>query len=239
MFIATVLAGCGRVSFAPGAEAGIDAAVDAAEDKPDATPSDLVLYVPFESSNNDVAGGRTGSCTQCPVSVPSRQGLGNAVNFDASTCIEILDDDALRPAVFTYALWVRPRIAQTATVFSKPAMADVEDSNSYELWTQDTGMYVFSTNNGTQQQFTLAVGYTAGSWSHVAASFDGTTKRLYVNGVEKSSNVAVPSNYDADPVRIGCDREFGAEQHYFDGAVDEVRLYNRVLSSNEIATLAQ
>ena len=70
-------------------------------------------------------------------------------------------------------------------------------------------------------------------------SFDGTTRRLYLDGVEVDSDVAVPTLYDLDPVRIGCDRDGGVLAFRFGGEIDDVRLYDRVLDQDEIAQLAQ
>ena len=68
-----------------------------------------------------------------------------------------------------------------------------------------------------------------GSWSHLAATYDGTTLRLYVNGAEVAqlavSGAILTSN---SPVRIGGNQVWGGE--WFNGSIDEVRIYNRGLT---------
>ena len=66
------------------------------------------------------------------------------------------------------------------------------------------------------------------SWHHVAATYDGTTMRLYIDGVldgEKTTNLLLP---DSDrPLRIGTSyggREYGKAVGTFNGAIDEVRI---------------
>jgi hypothetical protein len=70
-------------------------------------------------------------------------------------------------------------------------------------------------------------------WSHLAATYDGTTVRLYVNGVQVSSEAASGAmTASTDPLRIGAG-EGGDE--WFDGLIDNVRIYSRALTQAEIA----
>jgi hypothetical protein len=70
------------------------------------------------------------------------------------------------------------------------------------------------------------------SWHHVAGTFDGTVLCLYVDGnlvaSQSLSGSIVPST---GPLRIGGNSIWG---EYFDGVIDDVRVYNRALSQLEI-----
>ena len=88
-----------------------------------------------------------------------------------------------------------------------------------------------------------AVGWTYdNSWVHLVAVIrkytGGWTVKGYVNGVEKCSNTNV--NFDGprdtnEIVDIG--RTGGIAGRYFNGAIDDVRIYNRTLSQDEVLTL--
>jgi hypothetical protein len=70
------------------------------------------------------------------------------------------------------------------------------------------------------------------TWSHLAATYDGTVLLLYVNGVQVASrSVGGSISTSADPLRIGGNAIWG---EYFDGLIDEVRIYNRALTPAEI-----
>ena len=70
------------------------------------------------------------------------------------------------------------------------------------------------------------------TWSHLAVTFDGATMRLYVNGVQVQSQAyAGAITTSSGRLRIGGNQVWG---EYFKGRVDEVRIYNRALSSTEI-----
>jgi Concanavalin A-like lectin/glucanases superfamily/PQQ enzyme repeat len=73
---------------------------------------------------------------------------------------------------------------------------------------------------------------TANTWSHLAATYDGATIRLYVNGVQVASRAQTGAIATSmNPLQIGGDSIYG---QYFAGRIDEVRIYNRALSVTEI-----
>lgn len=85
----------------------------------------------------------------------------------------------------------------------------------------------------------------AGQWYHIAASGDGTTARLYLDGVEVGSGLftgfAAPWTRF---VRLGsagagaADAGFGTNTLFFDGLIDDARFYDRTLTKAEITHLS-
>ncbi len=76
----------------------------------------------------------------------------------------------------------------------------------------------------------------AGQWYHVAATWDGLTVRIYVDGVidnEPSDLRGDPIGTDTRPFYIGG--RAGADS--LDGALDDIRIYDHALSHGEIAWL--
>jgi hypothetical protein len=77
---------------------------------------------------------------------------------------------------------------------------------------------------------------TQGVWTHVAVTFDGTTARFYINGAE-TGNGSFSFGQDKDSaLHFGSDDPNGGNA--FNGALDDIRLYDTVLSAAEIKTLA-
>ncbi|MGI0494679.1 LamG-like jellyroll fold domain-containing protein [Alkalinema pantanalense CENA528] len=70
------------------------------------------------------------------------------------------------------------------------------------------------------------------AWHHVAATFDGSYRRLYVDGIEVSQDQ--PGNF---PVQNSAMAQIGAiaGRDLFTGTIDEVRVWNRARSAFEIA----
>src|SRR5262249_7873765 len=70
------------------------------------------------------------------------------------------------------------------------------------------------------------------TWSHLAETYDGSSLKLYVNGVLVSSRALTGSiTTSGSPLRIGGNSVWG---EYFNGLIDEVRVYNRALSQGEV-----
>jgi hypothetical protein len=70
-------------------------------------------------------------------------------------------------------------------------------------------------------------------WHHVAYTFDGTTRRLYVDGAEKNSSTTAG---DTGAVAEGHVGSYGTQ--HFAGTLDELRLYRRALTAGEVGQLA-
>ena len=77
-----------------------------------------------------------------------------------------------------------------------------------------------------------------GNWHHVAVTYDSatSTKRLYYNGVQISSDFVVTNNMNVQGVnfRLGSNRNDSEE---FNGLLDDVRIYDNALSGSEVAAL--
>ncbi len=72
------------------------------------------------------------------------------------------------------------------------------------------------------------------TWTHLAATFDGSTMTLYVNGVQVASQAqTTPLTTSTGALHIGGDPIFG---QFFNGRIDEVRVYNRALTQTRIQT---
>jgi hypothetical protein len=80
-----------------------------------------------------------------------------------------------------------------------------------------------------------ASGLADGNWHLVTATYDGTTRAIYVDGAEINSDTPGPHAATDTSPRIGVtDPDFN---EYFDGALDDVRVYDRALSASEVAAL--
>lgn len=79
-----------------------------------------------------------------------------------------------------------------------------------------------------------------GVWTHVVATYDGLTMRLYKDGVlvgSRQKSGALDAGAGV-PIAVG-NQPPGAGARAFDGAIDDIRIYERVLTFNEIQALAQ
>jgi len=73
------------------------------------------------------------------------------------------------------------------------------------------------------------------TWHYIVATYDINSMNIYLDGVLKATTVSpdYPIQYVAKTVKIGG----GLTSRYFNGSIDEVRIYNRALSQAEITLL--
>lgn len=82
--------------------------------------------------------------------------------------------------------------------------------------------------------------YPGDSWHHLLGVYDGTLKelRLFVDGALVSTVPFTPAPWDATgPVQVGAGSYGGLPDSFFKGQIDDVRLYDRVVSKDEAGDL--
>lgn len=132
--------------------------------------------------------------------------------------------------------WFKVTAFKTASPFITSIIGMETGSNIALLRCGDVGQ------PANQLQFVLQVGtlsykvssltpLIAGTWYHVAGTFDGTTMRLYLNGVLDGSFSAAGSAVANSVLSFGRNYE---DARILNGAIDEVRVWNRVLTAAEI-----
>jgi hypothetical protein len=161
-----------------------------------------------------------------------------AVHFDRVNRqkIDVPFAPALNSAVFTAEMWTR--VTGGAGLFRSPLTSRGDlPPRGYIFYADTANRWQFWTGNGAVGGWDV-VGDTAivpNAWTHLAGTFDGTTKRFYVNGVEVGRSTPPFGVNDQYPLRIGGGATEGEGDYFFEGDVDEVAIYSKVLSASQIA----
>ncbi len=237
-----LIAGCGRIEF----DAQTRGDADVADVATDTTTEDglagdpaLALYIPFEGSFADASSHAAAvQCAFCPTYAPGRVGLGAV--YSGTTCLQLAGGaPRFQAPQFTIAAWIRADVANGQTVLSKTYDSMSSVLNSWEIWMDSAPTLVVTTTDGAGNLDLAGGTLTVGTWEHVAATYDGTSKRMYRNGTEVAAEVIAPTVYDGSLLMFGCDRDAGVNVSHFVGMLDELRVYERALSAVELAALAQ
>ncbi len=178
----------------------------------------------------------------CPATVAGKRVA--AGGFDgATTAIRIADRPELHASVGTVAMWIRPTVLPSLGEARSIAGAATGNAslNSWEVYFYDnSGTLELITGGdaagGPQLHFPWTLG--TGTWFHVAATWDGTTQHMYLDGAQVVTGPQFAIEYTGHDVLIGADETPGGLTHYFDGDIDDVRFYSRALSPSEISLLA-
>lgn len=114
----------------------------------------------------------------------------------------------------------------------------IPTTKGWRLSTDDMSTFTFKTaSSGGSQELRSVAGQPVDRWLHVASVFEpGKRAEIWVDGTVVGALAAVPAVADdpTAPVRIGCLKTTS----FFEGRIDELRLYGRALSPDEIGALA-
>lgn len=86
--------------------------------------------------------------------------------------------------------------------------------------------------------FDTGVVVSTGSWHHIMATYDGTNVRVYVDGTQAGATTARTLGVGSTAMQIGGASLLDSSNYYFNGLIDDVRVYNRALSQAEVTSLA-
>jgi hypothetical protein len=109
----------------------------------------------------------------------------------------------------------------------RPASLWLDHGNHVQVW--------WGPGSGTARISSVST-LSPGVWHHVAATYDGTVLRLYINGMPDSSvNLSNTPPANNQYLYFG---QRGDNAYYFDGKLDEVRIWRRALSAAQVADFA-
>lgn len=194
----------------------------------------LIAYYKLDNNSNDSSGNnRHGTAN----SVTYTSGInGNAGLFNGTSAYINIGQQITNPTQGSLSVWVKVNAWTTdfQTVFTDqegPAWA-----NTRHLLAARTGSQVISyiISNGTNYVSTCNSSVlTLGEWYHICGTYDGNNVKIYTNGV-LSTNITtstVPGTYTSTATQIGF---MNYSTRYWDGLIDELRIYNRALSAEEV-----
>jgi hypothetical protein len=203
-------------------------------------PPGIVAFWRGETDASDLIGGYggtfyAGTSTTTP-SVTISGKVGGAFTFNGTVHVRVPDSAALKPTQMTAEVWVFP----TAPTGYNTVIARGSSTNTDDTWYLGvtSGTPQFYSHGSTLLEAPSAI--PMNQWTHLAMSFDGSIKRLYVNGAQVAWQGGLGAFvYDTAPlpVTIGADWTSNAPSDFFNGLIDEVSLYNRALTGNEIADI--
>jgi hypothetical protein len=136
----------------------------------------------------------------------------------------------------TISFWVKP------SVTSKPFIGKWGTGRLFEIGSNGTSLSVIWRIGGTAgggtafSQITPANTLTTGGWNHVVAVYNNPSSTIYVNGNQVATISGSGGSLNtsvSDPLRIGWNNI----PSFYSGDIDDVRIYNRAVTSQEVSEL--
>jgi PKD repeat protein len=206
-------------------------------------PTGLVAAYGFDETGGTQAldsSGRGNHGTLSNATRSSQAKFGRALSFNGSNSLVTVADSAALDLTngMTLSAWVYP--TSWASGWKTVIMKERSGGLAYTLnANSDAGRPNTTLRIGSyDRQLTAGSHLPTNTWAHLAATYNGSRQRLFVNGVQVGSR-SQTGNLDvtANPVRIGGSTVW--PNQYFQGLIDEVRVYNRALTRTEIAAVAE
>lgn len=165
-----------------------------------------------------------------------------AIDLSAtSTFADIPHRSVHNPSASGFSLSVWFSTPTTSLNFADVIASKVDNFLPYYAWSiqgNGTGILVFGmANTAGSTVFPSATGIAANRWYHICGTYDGSTARVFLNGVE-TGNAALSGTpfTTTNNARISETVPFTGRQ--WPGLIDDMRLYGRALRRSEIALLA-
>jgi hypothetical protein len=235
----------GGTTSTGGTQATGDAASGTGGNTPDTSTSDLsahlVAYYPFSGNTNDEGPNAMNGVNHGAALTSDRQGNPNsAFHFDGKAYIDISGASALNGmSSFTLSAWIDTEIVGPASVISK-----VTPNRDFVL-----DLAVTPSGSWINAQFAHFATYyhvwarqpegMLNTWTFLTAVWTGSSWSLYINGAPAGESAVVDG---AVPLWTGTSFRIGSltdGDWYFRGAIDEVRIYDRALTADEVAWVMQ
>jgi len=145
----------------------------------------------------------------------------------------------LSGSAITLECWIKPESFQTGSPYISQIMGTESGTNSAFLRLGDGDIpagnkiqFVLYFSGG-QEKVTSTSTLETGRWYHIAGVYDGSNMKIYINGVEDVSNSQTGSFTSNSTFYIAA---YNGSDRYFDGTVDEVRVWKTARSSTDINT---
>ena len=195
-----------------------------------------IAYYPFNGNANDESGNNLHGTVNGATLTTDRFGNpDSAYSFNGNSVIRIVHDNLLNmDNELSISAWIKPNIQQNAMVLGK---SNYSNATNYLLRTNTNNFIEFAHKT---RNFSDTNALNIGQWNHVAVISHSTGERyIYINNnlttfASQNDSYGLVSN----ELTIGAAFYFGSYfAEYFNGAIDDLRIYKSALTETEIASL--
>lgn len=171
-------------------------------------------------------------------------GAGNSLDFDGTNDGVNLGGQLINASSLTIEAWVNGSSFTNSGRFNRIVALNYDtytSDNPFTLFVDASGQigYVFGTGDATndaQVPLSFSPTLSINTWYHVALTFDGSTKSLYIDGILQGtvSNAGTFTNTNSEPLLIGDFDIATSDNGEWEGQIDEVRIWSDVRTEQEL-----
>jgi len=208
----------------------------------------LVAYYPFNGNVGDSSGCNNHGTAYGPTLTSDKNGTPNSAYYfnGINSYISAPATFSLHPPnTLTITAWISPenKISGSSNVISKRYDYSVDPYETYSVSTSagspNFNKWAFNASkgtNGTLKSVLLRNLFPSNTWLFLAATYDSTSLKIYINGVLDSTIIFRGNlGYSNLPLLMGYNG--AGVNDYYKGKIDDVKIFNRALSASEIRSM--
>jgi hypothetical protein len=209
---------------------GLVLALDAANTK---------SYVSGSTTWNDLSGNNnSGSLVNGPTFSTAN---GGSIVFDGTNdYVDVSNSTSLNPTTISIGAWFYLNsLVTNQNIISKGFTSVAEPFVQYTLKMLDSSPFntiqIQTSIGGTRQTLTSATTLTTGVWYYAVGTYDGSTLRMFINGIQDANTISSSGTITSynTPLQVG---RWGTQgNQYLNGRIATAQIYNRALSAAEVA----
>lgn len=209
----------------------------------------LIGYWPLNGNTSDYSGnGNHGTANGVTLATDRFGNANMAYDFNGtSNYVEVLDNAMLRPNNITISVWINSFSTTTIKqIIYKGNYTDAYNEQYSVNLTVGSNNYPacgIKQNSGCNPGSGWVVCYNSTStipnftWQHITMTYDGSFMNLYLNCNLMCSIIANGTIDNCPGSNLQFGRSWTGNPYFFDGLMDDIRIYNRALDTTEINML--
>lgn len=198
-------------------------------------PSLLVVHYTFDGDALDQSGnGNNGTVTGATLTTDRHGNTNSAYSFNGVSDYIQTANVTTHPTgdiEITYMAWIKIATSHTGNIISFGELLDTKRSSF--LYEGDAGGLGYA---GQSNDFNSSIEPNQGEWVHVSVTKLGTSVIIYLDGAEVSQGT-LPSSANITALDCVIGASPGVTNEFFNGDIDEVRVYNKALSATDISNI--
>lgn len=236
IFVFILVASCAAQPFTINDPAFVQRA-PAVSGTPPPTP-DLLWLKLNNNTTDSSAAGNNGTAIASPTFTTGQDGVANhAISLNGTSQLVTCGAFAVPTTAVTFCAWIKPS--------STPSSADVVSkgydtvNTQYEL-NMLSGFISFNTfsSSAGPSGATGSTSISTSVWTFVCGTWDGTTWKVYVNGLIDGSSTGMAPIATAKLVEVGAVDDAGVSNDgKFPGLIDDARIYSSALTAPQITAI--
>ncbi|HZE56783.1 MAG TPA: Ig-like domain-containing protein [Chthoniobacterales bacterium] len=202
-------------------------------------PGGMVSWWPGDGDATDIQSGNNGTLQGSVPFAPGEVDQAFSFNGNPANYVSVPNSASLELTTFTIDAWIYPTtdapVAQW--ILDKgPSSGDANYALSLSKFPDGNHAEIDFDDASIGHQFVDSIGpIPLNTWTHVTGTYDGTTLKLYVNGIlDNSEMFSTTPATTGQPVTIGLR---GTSQYPFNGLIDEVEVFDHALTDGQVLTI--